>query len=251
MFDDSPLDDFIQGMQVAVKREVVDNYFRERKLCELMIEDFRHQALAVGQIERRLALRYIRLYQLLIEREFLPRLAEIMGLDRPPYLGRFRVKKKYKASVLPFVSAKGMTNRGRYIGLIFKAYGVLYKYNDKYRETYEDLALEARAVNLNLQRFRTSYDLMAIIQFIRSLDVKELERRHFLGQNFTAAEMAQLERGLTFKDVAVKTYRLAEPQDLPAPADISHGLRELAREIFDCHREQACQIVAWRPEVRK
>ena len=41
---------------------------------------------------------------------------------------------------------------------------------ERYREAYEDLQAECRAVNLNIATFRKNFDLLTLLQFLRGLD---------------------------------------------------------------------------------
>ena len=64
------------------------------------------------------------------------------------------------------------------------------------------------------------------------MDVVGLNRKHFLGDNFTAKEMGAVDKNLRFKPVRMETFNLITPMELPPPEEIRKPLNDLADCVF-------------------
>lgn len=60
------------------------------------------------------------------------------------------------------------------------------------------------------------------------MDVVALERKHFLGDNFTAEEMNALHMILRFKPIRIEQFGLIRPPVLPESKAIQKDLNDLA-----------------------
>jgi hypothetical protein len=116
-------------------------------------------------------------------------------------------------------------------------------WNEQYTDGYENLKVQCDAVNYNLKKFEQNYDLLTIINFLKDMDVETLQRKHFLGDNFTPEEMTTVEKSLRFKSVSVQHGNLIPPVTLPPLNTISSELRALADQVYAACREKLKVLV--------
>jgi len=77
-----------------------------------------------------------------------------------------------------------------------------------------------------------NYDLLNILSFLKSLDVQTLERKHFLGENFTPGELAAVERSLCLYPISLERMAVPEPLSLPGYEVLETWLVTMAHEIY-------------------
>jgi hypothetical protein len=230
-------DDIISALTLEVKEQVIEDYLHERRLMEEQIKYARELGEKTRHLQDKLYKRFARIYELLVEPQFAVQFSLLVKLDKPPFFVRYGQDPHFRKG-LRLIKAVGLTQRGRYRRLIAESYRRLYSWNTQYKDGYDDLREECRAVNYNLKKFEQNYDLLTIINFLKDMDVEGIQRKHFLGDNFTPEEMATVEQTLRFKPVSVKTSHLATPPMLPALDDIANELSALADRVYD-----SCRLV--------
>ncbi len=243
MIDDTPLDDFLQALHQSVKREVIENYLHERRLIEVQMEDIEAQARELAVLEHRLALRYRRLYILMIDDCYVDDLVRLLGLTHAPYRDQVPSRPQaFRFKAMRFLTTWGLSVKSRYVRLVYKAYQRLYTHHQTYADAWRELKLESGAVNHNIARFRAGFDVLAILTFLRNLDVAQIHRARFLGGNFRPDEVNAIEKNMYFPDVSLKKYNFEPPADLPAPDAVRESLAGLAEQIHQAHPE-ACRLI--------
>jgi hypothetical protein len=180
-------DDFISALTLEVKEEVIQNYLYERRLIEEQIHYAEELAEHAAQLQEMLSGRFARMYDLLFETGFINEFVNILGLKEPPFNDRIGKDSKCRKDVR-FIKVHGLTNRARFRKLVLEAYRRLVTWNDKYKDAYENLKEECKAVNTNLTKFEKNHDLLTIINFLKSMDAGEIVKKHFMGENFTPEE---------------------------------------------------------------
>jgi hypothetical protein len=234
-------DDLILSLTRQVKEEVVENYLLERRLIELQIEhldklaaETRRQALTTG-------LRLARLSVLMIEPDMRRRLVEMLGMSACGFwVGCLDGKLKGRVRL---ISAWGLTQKAKFRKVLLESYSRLYHRMEEYKGRYEDVEIERSAVNRNIDSFQKNFDLLSILNFLRSLDMRGIERKKILGDNFTAEEMAELDKNLYISPVSMEKLDVPAPLDLPVPDSIRGELGNLAEEIFRRYQEKVRKIL--------
>jgi hypothetical protein len=108
---------------------------------------------------------------------------------------------------------------------------------------YEELTNELSAVNRNIDSFQKNFDLLLILSFLRNLDIHGIESKKILGDNFTATEMAALDKNLYISPVSMEKLDVPAPLDLPESGSIREILSNLAEEIFQRYGEEVKKIL--------
>ena len=235
-------DDLISALTQEVKEEVIQNYLYERRLVEEQIHYAEELAEHVAQLQEMLFGRFARMYDLLFETGFINELMDILGLKEPPFNDRIDRDSKYRKDVR-FIKAHGLTDRARFRKLVLEAYQRLVTWNDKYKEACENLKEECKAVNTNLTRFEKNHDLLTIINFLKSMDVGEIVKKHFMGGNFTPEELGAIEKSLHFKPVRIEQFNLIQPLQLPDPDAVQKKLGALANAVYTKYSNRTKELI--------
>ena len=138
-----------------------------------------------------------------------------------------------------FIRVRAFRERTKFRKLILEAYHRLYKWMHKYRKAHQELEAECRAVNKNIETFHQNYDLLNILSFLRSLDTSALERKQFLGENFTPEEMASVDQKLYIRHIDFSRLDVPAPHPLPREDAIEEGLSALADDVYNRYENQA------------
>jgi hypothetical protein len=230
-------DDLIQCLTHEVKEEVIENYLTERRLLEIQMENLHEQAKLLRERARKSGLRLTRLGYLMIHPEMLERLRLILGIERGTYW-MDHLEKSFNRGVR-FIRVRAFREKIRFKKLVLEACHRMYKWMGKYRKAYHELELEYQAVNFNIQTFHKNFDLLTILSFLRGLDTSALERKHFMGENFTAEEMASVDQKLYIRPIDFKKLEVPAPLNLPPEETIEEKLGVLAGEVYSKHQTQA------------
>ncbi|MBW2570545.1 MAG: hypothetical protein JRD93_20610 [Deltaproteobacteria bacterium] len=235
-------DDFITALAHEVKEEVIQNYLYERRLIEEQINYLNELADHTIQLQERLYERFARTYDLLCETEFINKFIDSTGLKEAPFKNRMRTESKYKKE-LRFIKVHGLTDRSRFKKLLMESYRRLCTWNDKYREDYKNLEDECNAVNHNIKKFKANHDLLTILNFLKGMDVVGIEKKHFMGENFTSEEIGAVEKSLHFSSVCLEKFKLIPPPNLPKPEAVHDQLTSLANSIYDHDKNRLSDII--------
>jgi hypothetical protein len=225
-------DDLISAMTQEVKEEVINNYLYERRLIEQQISYVEEIADHAAQLQEMLFKRFARMYNLLLKPEFINEFVFLLGLKEAPFKKRIADEPEYHKDVL-FIKVRGLTNRSKFKKLLLEAYRRLCNWNNKYLEAYRNLIEECEAVNHNLKKFEDNHDLLTIMNFLKGMDLEEITKKHFMGDNFAPEEIASIEKTMRFKPVSIKQFNLLPPQSLPEPADVRNQIAALANSVYD------------------
>ncbi|HUV49605.1 MAG TPA: hypothetical protein VMW78_01085 [Anaerolineae bacterium] len=235
-------DDFISALTREVKEEVIQNYLYERRLIEEQIHYAEELAQHAAQLQEMLFCRFARMYDLLFETGFINEFVNILGLKEPPFNDRIGKNSKCRKD-LRSIKVHGLTDKARFRKLALEAYQRLVTWNNKYTEAHENLEEECKAVNTNLAKFEKNHDLLTIINFLRSMDVGNIVKKHFMGENFTPEELGAVEKSLYFKPVRIEQFNLIQPPQLLDPDAVHKELGALANAVHAKYRNRTKELI--------
>jgi hypothetical protein len=235
-------DDFISALTQEVKEDVIRNYLYERRLIEEQVNYVNELLEHARLLQERLYQRFARIYDLLREPEFVSQFAALLGLEKVPFGDRAAGDTSYRKN-LRFIKVRGITDRVRFKKLLAESYQRLISWNNQYLKAYKALQKECEAVNDNLGKFENNFDLLGIIRFLKEIDVEGIERKHFLGENFTPEEMGSIEKSLSFKSLHMNTFQLLEPLKLPPLKAVEKSLNALADCIYGQFRNDIKRLI--------
>jgi hypothetical protein len=220
-------EDLIASLTRQVKEEVIENYLFERRVMELQIEHLNGQAVETLRQARLTGLQLARLSDLMIGSDMQARLRQALGIAECGFwVAPLDVKFKRNVRV------RGLTRRIRFRKIVFETYVRSYEWMKRYRDAWEEFANECSAVNRNIDSFHRNFDILSIVNFIRNLDVGQIQMKQVLGNNFTAREMSELDKSLYINPVSAEKLGVPPPLDLPDTGSVLGKLCALAEEVF-------------------
>jgi DNA-binding ferritin-like protein (Dps family) len=234
-------EDLVLSLTRQVKEEVVENYLLERRLIELQVEHLNTQAAEIRRQASITGMRLARLSALMIAPDMRCQLLEMLGVGACGFWVAC-LDEKFKDSVR-LIPAKALTHKAKFRKVLLESYSRLCHRMKQYREQYEEIQKELSAVNCNIDSFQRNYDLLSILNFLRSLDVQGIERKKILGDNFTAQEMASLDKNLYISCIPMEKLDVPPPLDLPESDLIRRDLCDLAEEIFKRYHQEVKKIL--------
>ncbi|MGV8073843.1 MAG: hypothetical protein AB2L11_04720 [Syntrophobacteraceae bacterium] len=234
-------DDLISSLTRQVKEEVIENYLTERSIIGLQVEDLKNRAetarlQAVGT-GRRLS----RLAYLAIQPESVEKLRSLLNIS-PNSFWNESMRKEFSRGA-HFIKVRALTDKGKFRKLVLEAYKRLFHWMEKYAKSYANLESECRAVNSNIVKFRNNFDLLNILRFLKDMDTVTLERKQFLGENFSAQEITSVDKKLYVNTVTFEDLNAPPPISLPKPETLDAPLIRLANEIYDKYQYQVKHLM--------
>jgi hypothetical protein len=234
-------EDIIASLTRQVKEEVLENYIKERRLIEVQIEDLgdlakeaRGKAVKAGRRLNRLAF-------LLVRPERRPELKAFLKIPSASFW-ECCIEEPFSRNV-PVIRVGALTAKGKFRKLFLEAYSRSSLWMERYRDAYEDLQVECRAVNRNISCFRKNFDLLTILAFLRGLDSETIERMNILGNNFTSHEVASLDRKLFIPDIVFDKFDLPPPVAMPETGKVEGTLARMAKEIYEAYAEEVRRLL--------
>jgi hypothetical protein len=234
-------DDLIASLTRQVKEEVVENYLNERRLVELQMEDILKQVEVAKFSALRTGRRLTRLTFLLIHQDNQEKLLQFLRIPPQSFWAEC-VKQQFSRGVR-FIRVKAFTDKAKFKKLFLESYGRLYKRMEEYQKSWSNLKAECQAVNTNIRSFQKNFDLLTIINFLKSLDTVTLERKIYLGENFTAQEMASIDQKLHLNPISFDKFDIPQPLELPKPEHIEAALGELAVSVYRKYQRDIKRIM--------
>ena len=234
-------DDLISALNRQIKEEVLENYLTERRLIEMQIEEFGERGESVRLAAAAAGRRITRMAFLAIRAEMHEEIMEALGI-RGPSFWRDCFSSEFTRKIR-LIRVTAFTGRARFRKVFLKAYERLSQWMAKYRDAHADLEIECRAVNTNIKTFQNNFDLLTLLSFLKGLDGAALERKHYLGENFTPDEISSVDRKLYINPISVESLGLPAPLALPEPAAMETTLSHLAARIYDRYQNQARDLI--------
>jgi hypothetical protein len=234
-------DDLICSLTRQVKEEVIENYLTERCIVGFQMEDVEKRGEEARLLAVKTGRRLSRLAFLMISHDMQQRLMHILHVPEGSFWASC-IEGKFSRDTR-FIRVRALTDKGRFKKLVLEANARLYQWMDHYRKVHEDLVAECRGVNLNIDKFQKNYDLLTILNFLKNLDTSALERKQFLGENFTAQELASIDQKLYLHHVSIEKLNISPPLTLPKREVVDYSLNELAGEIYRKYEGQVRRIL--------
>jgi len=223
-------DDLIASLTRQVKEEVVENYLTERRLLELQVEELFEQADNTKFQASRTGRRLTRLAYLVVKSDMQEKLLCLLKIPRDSFWGACITQQFSRG--MRFIRVRGFTDKAKFRKLFVESYVRFYQRMGEYQKAYDGLKAECQAVNTNIKRFRNNFDLLTIINFLKSLDTVTLERKVFLGENFTAAELASIDQKLQVNLISFEIFNVPSPLALSKPERMEEPLSDLAVRVY-------------------
>ena len=229
-------DDLIGSLTRQVKEEVIENYLTERRLIRLQMEDVENAVKTVKLQAVRVGRRLNRLAHLMIHPDMKHRMLDALQIPQASFWSESAEKKLSRR--IRFIRVNAITDRRKFRKLVLESYKRLFAHVGKYQKNHDALREECEAVNLNIRSFQKNFDLLNILNFLRSLDLQTLERKQILGENFNAEELASVDQKLYIKSLSFVGFSIPPPLQLPPPGAVERVLSDLSEEVYRKYEHQ-------------
>lgn len=223
-------DDLIASLTHQVKEEVVENYLAERRLLEVQTEELTKQADEARAHAVRTGRRLTRLAHLVVQGDMQEKLVQILQIPPDSFWSNC-LNQRFSRGVR-FIRVRGLTDKAKFRKLLLESYARLFMRMEEYRKSFDNIQAECLAVNNNIRRFQKNFDLLTIINFLKSLDTVTLERKIYLGENFTAQELASVDQKLHINPISFDKLEVPHPLPLKKPELLEEPLSELAVSVY-------------------
>ena len=234
-------EDLISSLTRQIREDVIQNYLTERRLIRLQIEDIEKQAEGAREQAYRTGKRLNRLVHVMIHPEIVKKLHAFLQVPQPSFWNDCSHEKFSRG--VRFIRVWALTDKGRFRKLVSEAYHALYRRMERYREAYEELSGQCRAVNNNIKHFQQNFDVLTMFSFLKGLDTCSLERKHFLGDNFTAEELASVDQTLYIGPIKFEELQVPAPLTLPKPEAAEFAMTELANEVYRKYQKNVQRLL--------
>ena len=238
-------DEFIDALTYQVKEEVINNYLKERLIIEEEIKEYRELTDTYHKLAAEVRDKRDELACLLVTYDNFGRFFELLGFSSPPLNRVGHGPGIDNAPACPLeLRPKGLTKRGQYIRLTIQTYGLFHEKATQGRATAKELILLAEEINRDINKFHQNFDLMAIIHFLKRLDLSQVVKKRFLGDNFSPSEMDTLEQKMRIKPLDPNLDGIRTWPELPSPEEARKFTADFLGEIFRRERESILPALA-------
>jgi hypothetical protein len=234
-------EDLISCLTRQIREDVIQNYLTERRLIGLQMEDLGQQAAGARTGAQRTGRRLNRLVRLMIHPEMVKKLYALLKIPESSFWNDCS-QEEFSRGVR-FIRVRALTDRGKFRKLVGEAYHRLYRRMERYRDAYEEVSGQCRAVNSNIKHFQQNFDVLGMLAFLKNLDTCALERKHFLGENFTSEELASVDQTLFIKTINFEDLNVPVPLPLPKPEFLEHPMAELANEVYQKYQKHVQRLL--------
>ncbi|MFH0809418.1 MAG: hypothetical protein V2A77_02945 [Pseudomonadota bacterium] len=224
-------DEFVESLLFEIKQEIIDNFFSERR----RLADEKVYCLELIDNQKKLlqALRHSqgRLRRLLLDDEGLRAFCAFCGAEADSF------PPPAAPPTIPPLDCRlrGFTLASRYGSLLVRAYEDMLQQAETCTKGRDRVKAALEAHNQDVEHYRRNYDILTIVAVLNRMSPEEVERRYWLGENFTPTEIGSLAERLNIKPlllpVELQISRLAPPDIGLARSE----LRALAKTL--CRRQ--------------
>jgi len=231
-------DDFLTALQYAIKEEIVENYFHERRVIEE--EKAEVDGLLAGQAQTAEKVNQAKasLEALLVEPGFAAELWESAGRSNAV---RPTNDKPYSPSC-PW-PLRALSWRARYRSQVRHAAGEVWSIQQQHEETLAELDSLIQEVNADIDRFQADFDFLLLCSVINQLDQETLAKKHFLGSALEGDDRQSLDERLRLPKIKVMVEGLRVLSPLPPARCFQEAAGQVAEEVLKAHPRLTRKLV--------
>ncbi len=233
-------EDFVDGLLFEIKQEIIDNFFGERRrleeeraACQELVEEQRARVRGLKRSQARLR-------RLLLDERALQGFCTLAGSEPAAFPPANVPKGKPQLAHRP----RGLTLASRYSDLLSRAYEDLAERAEACAEGQAELEAALRLYREDVEHYQRNYDVLSIVAVLNRMAPEEVERRHWLGENFRPEETASLAESLSIRPMALPEELRGVSLALPRLRETRSWLKDLARDLCRRKPEEVRQQLA-------
>jgi len=231
-------DDFLTALQHAIKEEIVENYFHERRVIEEEKAEVDELLAGQAQAAEKVNQAKASLEALLVEPGFAAKLWESAGRSSGAKLEKD--EPHYPAWTWPL---RALSWRVCYRNRVCCAAGEVWSVQQQYEEALAELDSLIQEVNADIDRFQANFDFLLLSSVINQLDQETLAKKHFLGSALEGNDRLSLDERLRLPKIKVRVEELRVLPPLPPARCFQEAAGQVAREVLKAHPRLARGLV--------
>jgi hypothetical protein len=224
------VDQVLDAIRVHIKKEIVDNYFADRRYVEEDTEVLRQEVEAYARDRAAWGRRFMGLYQALGTKEGCGLLMAVLEMEEWPFYPEYgKLAARERQDLLKDIRRRGFTAYRRFRNLIFDLYEGVQQESAALRESYDKIQTHLRLLNEDIDKFNLSYDFGLIAAQMEAMDGG---REESMSGSLLAPEREELSTRMRFKRQKLTDQELPPAPVLPPLAEITGKLAALVDRIY-------------------
>jgi hypothetical protein len=165
------MDKALEALKIQIKKEIIDNYFAERRQLDEDTQALEDKLAAYRQEHGRLAGLFAAFYAALGQETAIDRVMQFLSLADWPYYEYFRqLPPADREGLLKKYPGRGFTAWGRYLHRVLDIYRDLAARCQTLKEPYDKVMAHLRLLNEDIQKFNQSFDFSLIAAQVEAMD---------------------------------------------------------------------------------
>jgi hypothetical protein len=220
------MDMALEAMKVQIKKEIIDNYFAERRNLEDDTEALEDKVAAYRQEFSGLSRLFSAFYAALGQEAAIDRLMQLLSLADWPFYEDFRqLPPTAREGLVKKHRHWGFTAWGRHLNLVQAIYEELVPKCRSLKEQYDQLMIHLRLLNEDIQKFNQSFDFGLIAAQIEALEGGGAP----IGGGLLSGEREELSTRMRFKSKKLTAEEVPPPPSLPPWKAIKGQIKAVLR----------------------
>ena len=206
------MDKALDALKVQIKKEIVDNYFAERRHLEEDTDALEKGAAAYRQEHAKLSHVFAAFYAALRYEAAIDRVMQLLNLVDWPFYEEFRhMPPSERKRHVERYSSWGFTAWSRYFSRILDVYQNLVDRSAELKEPYDKVKARLRLLNEEIHKFNESFDFSLIAAQVEAMD----GLAEPIGGGLLSKEREALTTRMLFKKREFTEEELPPPPALP------------------------------------
>ncbi len=222
------MDKALEALKVQIKKEIVDNYFAERRYLEEESQALDDEVAAYQKSRSRLSPLFAALYAALGREAAIDRLMQLLTLADWPFYEEFlHMPLAARQNLLLKHRHWAFTAAGRHLQLVKDIYQELAAACDKLGEQYNKLLIHLKLLNEDIQKFNQTFDFGLIAAQIEAMEGGAAP----IGGGLLSEEREELSTRMRFKTRKLKPEDVPPPPDVPPWSEVKGQVKEILRTL--------------------
>jgi hypothetical protein len=224
------VDKALEALRVHIKKEIVDNYFGDRRYVEEDTELLGQEVALYAREFAALGRRFMALYHALGSRETCALLMEVLKIEDWPFYPEYcSLSAAEQQDLLQDTRRRGLTAYRRFRNLVFDLYERLQRESATLHESFIKIQTHLKLINEDIDKFNLSYDFGLIAAQMEAMDGG---REECMTGCMLAPEREELSTRMRFKRQKLTEEQLPPVPALPPLADIKGRLDALLDRVY-------------------
>lgn len=219
------VDKALEALKVQIKKEIIDNYFAERRYLEQESQALDQEVTAYQKEFSLLGRLFTAFYAAIQEEKVLARvLALLFPQGSPPFYEEYRqLTPTARENLLKGFRRRGLTGWRRYLNLVLDLYREITIKGHSLGELYHKTLIHLQLLNEDIQKFNTSFDFGLIAAQIEAIE----GGGEVISGGLLSSEREELSTRMRFKRKRLTDQDLPPPPDLPPLEKVKGPLKEI------------------------